>query len=55
MNLKTSPFSTQDNNFVDHENSSRDYPTLDDLMLEQNIVSKKVKTVPRRRDLDSLG
>ena len=55
MNLKTSPFSIQDNNMKDHDNSSRNYPTLDDLMTEQKIASKKVKTVHRRRDLDSLG
>ena len=55
MNLKTSPFSIQDNNIKDLDNTSRDYPTLEDLMIEQKIVSKKVKTVHRRRDLDSLG
>ena len=55
MNLKTSPFSIQDNNINDLENASRNYPTIDDLMTEQNIESKKAKTVHRRRDLDSLG
>ena len=55
MNLNTSPFSIQDNNVLDLENSSSEYPTIDDLMSEQNIESKKVKTVHRRRDLDSLG
>ena len=55
MNLKTSPFSIQDNNIKDLDNSSRNYPTLDDLMTEQEIASKKAKTVHRRRDLDSLG
>ena len=55
MNLKTSPFSIQDNNIKDLNNSSRNYPTLDDLMNEQKIASKKLKTVHRRRDLDSLG
>ena len=55
MNLKTSPFSIQDNNINDLENSTRDYPTLDDLMTEQKIASKKTQTVHRRRDLDSLG
>ena len=54
MNLKTSPFSIQDN-IKDLDNSSRNYPTLDGLMKEQKIASKKVKTVHRRRDLDSLG
>ena len=54
MNLKTSPLSIQDNNAKDLDNSSRNYPTLDDLMTEQKIA-KKSKTVHRRRDLDSLG
>ena len=55
MNLKTSPFSIQDNNIKDLDNSSKNYPTLDDLMTEQNITSKQTTTVHRRRDLDSLG
>ena len=55
MNLKTSPFSINDNNMNDLDNSSKNYPTLDDLMAEQKIMSKKAKTVHRRRDLDSLG
>ena len=55
MNLQTSPFSIQDNTIKDLDNSSRNYPTLDDLMAEQKIKSKKTKTVHRRRDLDSLG
>jgi len=55
MNLKTSPFSIQDNNIKDLDNSSRNYPTLDDLMTKQKTPSKKTKTVHRRRDLDSLG
>ena len=55
MNLKISPFSIQDNNIKDLDNTSRDYPTLEDLMNEQKIASEKVKTVHRRRDLDSLG
>ena len=55
MNLKTSPFSIKDNNIEDLDNSSKNYPTLDQLMTEQKITSKKVKTVHRRRDLDSLG
>ena len=54
MNLKASPFSTQDN-IKDLDNSSRNYPTPDDLITEQKIASKKAKTVHRRRDLDSLG
>ena len=55
MNLKTSPFLIQDNNVKDLDDSSRNYPTLDNLMTEQKNTSKKAKTVHRRRDLDSLG
>ena len=55
MILKNSPFSIQDNNVKDLDNPSRKYPTLDDVMTEQIIESKKVKSVHRRRDLDSLG
>ena len=55
MNLKTSPLSIQDNNIKDLDNKSSNYPTLNDLITEQKIASKKAKTVHRRRDLDSLG
>ena len=55
MFLKNSTFSIQDNSIKDLDNSSRKYPNLDDLFTEQNNANKKVKTVHRRRDLDSLG
>ena len=55
MILKNSPFTIQDNNSKDLDNSSRKYPSLNDLITEQNIASEKLKTVHRRRDLDSLG
>ena len=55
MILKTSQFSIQDNNINDLDNSSRKCHSLDDLITEENIESKKNKTVHRRRDLDSLG
>ena len=55
MILKNSPFSIQDIKVKDLDNSSRKCPTLDDVMTEKNIVSKKSKSVHRRRDLDSLG
>ena len=55
MNLKTSPFSIQDNKIKDLDDSSRSYPTFDDLITEQETSGKKAKTVHRRRDLDSLG
>ena len=55
MNLKTSLFSIQDKNVKDLDNSCSDYPRLDDLITKEKVASKKVKTVHRRRDLDSLG
>ena len=55
MILKTLLFLIQDKNIKDLDNSSNNYPTLDDLMTEQKITNKKVKIVHRRRDLDSLG
>ena len=54
MILKNSPFSIQDNT-KDLDHSSRKYPSLNDLITEKNIASEKLKTVHRRRDLDSLG
>ena len=55
MYLKFSSFSIQNKNIRDLDSSSKDYPTLDDLMREQNNSGNKVNTVHRRRDLDSLG
>ena len=54
MNLKKSPFSIQDKNARDLD-IARDYPTLADLMREQNISTDETNSVHRRRDLDSLG
>ena len=54
MNLKKSPFSIQDKTARDLDNSG-DYPTIADLMREQNISTDKANTVHHRRDLDSLG
>ena len=54
MNLKTSPFAIQDKNSTDIDNAE-DYPTLADLIKEQNISSDDANTVHHRRDLDSLG
>ena len=54
MNLKKSPFSIQDKTAKDH-NNVKDYPTLADLMREQNISTDEGSTVHHRRDLDSLG
>ena len=54
MNLKKSPFSIQDKTSTDLDNATV-YPTLADLMREQNISSDESNTVHHRRDLDSLG
>ena len=54
MNLKRSPFATQDKNARDLDNA-KDYPTIADLMREQKVLDDDVNTVHHRRDLDSLG
>ena len=54
MNLKRSPFAIQDKNARDLDNA-KDYPTLADLIREQNISTDEANTVHHRRDLDSLG
>ena len=54
MNLKKSPFAIQDKNQRDLD-SAKEYPTLADLMREQNISSDDSNAVHYRRDLDSLG
>ena len=54
MNLNSSPFAIQDKNSKDIDNIE-DYPTLADLIKEQNISSDDANMVHHRRDLDSLG
>ena len=54
MNLKRSPFAIQDKNQRDLDNA-KNYPTLADLMREQNVSRNKANPVHHRRDLDSLG
>ena len=54
MNSKRSPLSIKDKNKRDLD-FAKDYPTLDDLMKEQNVASNGANTVHYRRDLDSLG
>ena len=54
MNLKRSPFAIQDKNKKDIDNAN-EYPTIADLMREQNVLKNKENTVHHRRDLDSLG
>jgi len=55
MNSKTTSFAIKENIIREFDNSSKEYPTIDDLMREQNVVIKKANSVHRRRDLDSLG
>ena len=55
MNFKISSSSIQNKSIRDLESASKEYPTLDDLMMEQNTLDNKPNTVHRRRDLDSLG
>ena len=54
MNLKRSPFAIQDKTTRDLDNPT-DFPTLADLMREQNTITDEANTVHHRRDLDSLG
>ena len=54
MNLKKSPFSIKDKTERDLDNAT-DFPTLADLMREQNSRCEDDNTVHYRRDLDSLG
>ena len=54
MDLKKSPFSIKDKTGRDLDNAT-DFPTLADLMREQNISTDEANTVHHRRDLDSLG
>ena len=54
MNLKRSPFAIQDKNARDLD-STKDYPTIADLMREQKVQKNDGNTVHHRRDLDSLG
>ena len=54
MKFKKSTFTIQDNNQRDLDNA-KDYPTIADLMREQNISRENANTVHHRRDLDSLG
>ena len=54
MNLKRTQFAIQDKNSTDLENE-KDFPTIADLMREQEVQQDGENTVHRRRDLDSLG
>ena len=54
MYLKTSPLAIQDKKARDLDNP-KDYPTIADLMREQEVPQDYANTVHHRRDLDSLG
>ena len=54
MNFKKSPFAIQDKNARDLDNA-KDFPTIADLMREQEVQHDGGDTVHYRRDLDSLG
>ena len=54
MNLKRSPFSIQDKNIRDLD-VAKDYPTIADLIREQEVSNNEDNPVHHRRDLDSLG
>jgi len=53
MNFKKSSLSFEDENIGDND-ITKDFPTLADLMREQNISSEGKISVHYRRDLDSL-
>ena len=54
MNLKRSHLEMQAKEKKSHDNE-KDYPTLSDLMKDQNVPLDNTNTVHYRRDLDSLG
>ena len=54
MNFKRSPFAIQDKKARDLDNA-KDFPTIADLMREQQVPQDDGSTVHHRRDLDSLG
>ena len=54
MNLKRSPFAIQDKNSRDLDNA-KEFPTIEDLMKEQQGPKDEGNPVHHRRDLDSLG
>ena len=54
MNFRKSQSAFQEKNSSDVD-LTKDYPTIADLIREQNISSNETITVHHRRDLDSLG
>ena len=55
MILKDSPFSIQNKSIRKIDNKTKEYPTLNDLIKDQDVINKKGNAVHYRRDLDSLG
>ena len=53
MILKKSPFAIQDKDAKDLD-ITKEYPTIADLMSEQNVSKDDANLVHYRRDLDSL-
>ncbi len=54
MNLQRSPLIIE-NKILGDIDCENDFPTLADLMKEQNVSGNESYTVHHRRDLDSLG
>ena len=54
MNFKRSSFEVQNKDQRNLDNA-KDYPTIADLLREQNVSDDRANTVHHRRDLDSLG
>ncbi len=54
MNFKRSPIIIE-NKVMRDMDLENDFPTLADLMKEQNVKGNESNTVHHRRDLDSLG
>ena len=54
MNLKKSLLANQNKNSIDKYNA-KDYPTIADLIREQDVSKDKANPVHHRRDLDCLG
>ncbi len=54
MYLKSSTFANKDKNKRDLDNK-KDFPTIADLMREQQVSHNNSNSVHYRRDLDSLG
>ena len=55
MHSKISLPSIQNKRIRDLDSLSKEHPTLDDLIRDQNNLDNEVNTVHHRRDLDSLG